>query len=315
MPEERICPVCGRANALAVRACDSCGAAFRGAALLLRDRPGGAPPSATRRSWETEAQEETSATSTWSSLPPPQVIPVPPQIRAEAVRIAEQEAQQVAAKRRDEERIAVERALENVRLAAELKESAREAARVHSNEVIARRAASVTATCVACDKATDARFSFCLHCGADRAANANRTDGPPTMAQRIAAVQSATSQSGGGAQAELQVESLDGVMGEQAAANTALAQAAKTEGEVGVAGWVPFFSSFFVPGVGQFLNGQAAKGIVIALCLYVAAINFGFSAWGLPLLLIRLLTAFDAYRIAKRKRKGERIHNWEWDLT
>ncbi len=314
MPEERICPVCGRANALAVRACDSCGAAFRGAALLLRDRPGGAPPSATRRSWEADTQEEAAAASTWSSLPPPQVIPIPPQIKAEAERVAEQEAQQVAAKRRDEERIAVERALENVRLAAELKESARDAARVHSNEVIARRAASVTATCVACDKATDARFSFCLHCGADRTETSTRSGASPTMAERVAAVQSATNQ-GGGAQAELQVEALDGVMGEQAAANTALAQAAKTEGEVGVAGWAPFFASFFVPGVGQFLNGQAAKGIVIALCLYVAAINFGFSAWGLPLLLIRLLTAFDAYRIAKRKRKGERIHNWEWDLT
>jgi len=133
------------------------------------------------------------------------------------------------------------------------------------------------------------------------------------MAQRVAAVQAATSSHG--VQPLLQADLLPGAVGEQVAVKTAVAQAAKTEGEVGVAGWVPFFSSFFVPGVGQFLNGQAAKGIVIALCLYVAALNFGFSAWGVPLLLIRLLTALDAYRIAKRKRKGEPIHNWEWDLT
>jgi TM2 domain-containing membrane protein YozV len=73
--------------------------------------------------------------------------------------------------------------------------------------------------------------------------------------------------------------------------------------------------SFFVPGVGQIMNGQVEKGILLLLGLYVAAFLFGLPAFGLLMLLARIVISIDSYRIAQRKRKGQFVRSGEWDIS
>lgn len=71
--------------------------------------------------------------------------------------------------------------------------------------------------------------------------------------------------------------------------------------------------SFLLPGLGQLLNRQVAKGVLTMVGSFViqAVLPFG------PLVttVIRVLCAVDAYRIGERRRRGETVGETEWDLA
>ena len=72
--------------------------------------------------------------------------------------------------------------------------------------------------------------------------------------------------------------------------------------------------SFVVPGIGQILCGQVVKGIVLLIAAYVS-VAYPRLLFGLPgflLLVGKVLVAIDAYNIARRRRAGRRVGDWEW---
>ena len=72
--------------------------------------------------------------------------------------------------------------------------------------------------------------------------------------------------------------------------------------------------SFFFPGVGQILAKQVAKGILLIVLAYIAVRYFRLSAFGLLMIVGRVLAAVDAYHVARRVRAGRRVEEWEWGL-
>lgn len=73
-------------------------------------------------------------------------------------------------------------------------------------------------------------------------------------------------------------------------------------------------SSALVPGLGQFMNGQSIKALLLLLGFMVATFIFSQSPVGLLVMVGRILAAVDAYRIATRRRAGKNIRDGEWDL-
>lgn len=62
-------------------------------------------------------------------------------------------------------------------------------------------------------------------------------------------------------------------------------------------------ASLIVPGVGQLLAGQNAKGLVL---LGVAFITCGMGG------LLNIVAAADAYLIAQRRKRGEVVQDWQF---
>lgn len=304
MPEERICPVCGRANALANVQCSNCGRSVSsgGAVLLLHEEEQTVSDVATRL-----------RTST---------IPVPPQIRAEwereeiarrdrelkeTARRAKVEAAVAAAKAESERRHAIAEAFEQEeaeqqRLAAERAES------------LAQRGA-VIVRCGNCGARADAvsdgvRFSFCAVCGADLPRNG--------VVTATSLDQTVTTPAPGE-----KARSYREQMNERRARNSATATAT-TSGRSSrrTAGGMrtktvpagPAAFSFFLPGGGQMVNGQVGKGIFILLAYLFAMSALSLGAWGILMIVARILVALDAYRIAERRNRGESVREWEWDI-
>ncbi len=59
--------------------------------------------------------------------------------------------------------------------------------------------------------------------------------------------------------------------------------------------------SFFIPGIGQFMNGQMQKGAIFLLI----AIILGLLSGGIIYLLMMIFCAFDAYKCAIMINNGE----------
>jgi hypothetical protein len=206
-------------------------------------------------------------------------IPLPPQIKLEQQRF------------------------EAARAASEKAETLRRAMvkRDEDRRRTAKAAVSVAVNCMKCgtrvNETPSRAFSFCTVCGADlparvsAAAPTSRTMPPaPTQQQAFTSMSST------------------------AVMNTAVSGTTAQRGarvEPGVAAML----SFFVPGVGQIMNGQMEKGVLLLLGLYVAAFLFGLPAFGLPMLLARIVISIDSYRIAQRKRKGQMVRSGEWDIS
>lgn len=62
-------------------------------------------------------------------------------------------------------------------------------------------------------------------------------------------------------------------------------------------------ASLIIPGLGQLLAGQGAKGVVL---LIVGMLSCGMGG------LLNLVAAVDAYLIAQRKRRGESVQDWQF---
>jgi hypothetical protein len=144
-------------------------------------------------------------------------------------------------------------------------------------------AAEVLTTCPRCGGETDA-FSFCSHCGVDLPNGARR--GANTGWQRAGRVAGAAVRSA-----------------------SPPASTAGTNDPAACA-----LLSFFFPGLGQILNKQVAKGVFLILVAYVAVAYLGWSAFGMPMLIGRIVVAVDAHRIARRRRAGRPVEEWEWGL-
>jgi len=70
--------------------------------------------------------------------------------------------------------------------------------------------------------------------------------------------------------------------------------------------------SFLLPGLGQLLNRQVAKGVLTMVGSFVIqALPIGL----VVTTVIRVLCAVDAYRIGERRRRGEAVGDTEWDLA
>ena len=72
--------------------------------------------------------------------------------------------------------------------------------------------------------------------------------------------------------------------------------------------------SFLVPGIGQILCGQVVKGIVLLIAAYVS-VAYPRLLFGMPGFLLfvgKVFVAIDAYNIARRRRAGRRVGDWEW---
>jgi TM2 domain-containing membrane protein YozV len=221
--------------------------------------------------------EEATVHAPWWQSSPGSVIPPPPQVKEEAARA------EIA--RREAERIAEEQ----TRYEERLRRQAEEAKARSAPQPAARTAGTgkTLANCWRCGSTmgeAGATFSFCLRCGADA-----RED-PRVMAQEQAQQR----------QQEAVRVRVHGVQQQQP-------QRCTTS---------PFFAallSFFFPGVGQMMNGQRGKGILLLLAWFV----FSFIVPGIPGFLGivgRVLAAMDAYRIADRRRSGKHVREEEWDL-
>jgi TM2 domain-containing membrane protein YozV len=208
-------------------------------------------------------------------------IPLPPQIKLEQQRF---EAARAASEKAETLRRAMAKRDEDRRRTAKI-------------------AAATAVDCVRCgtrvNEVPGQAFSFCMECGADlpsrvsAAAPTSRTMPPaPTQQQAFTSLSSSA------------------VMNANISGSGTTAQRGGRV-EPGVAAML----SFFVPGVGQIMNGQVEKGILLLLGLYVAAFLFGLPAFGLLMLLARIVITIDAYRIAQRKRKGQMVRTGEWDIS
>lgn len=72
--------------------------------------------------------------------------------------------------------------------------------------------------------------------------------------------------------------------------------------------WIMALLSFLIAGLGQIVLGQTAKGITILIVSFVFAIfTLGFSS-----LLTVPVSVIDAYLIAKKKREGKVVGEWEF---
>jgi TM2 domain-containing membrane protein YozV len=72
--------------------------------------------------------------------------------------------------------------------------------------------------------------------------------------------------------------------------------------------WGAALCSLIIAGLGQMLLGQVAKGVVILLIgIVVGALTAGVGA-----IIIWIVTAVDAYQIAKKLNSGVLVRKWEW---
>lgn len=301
MPEERICPLCGRANPLAMPRCINCGQRISSGSVLLAEK--------------TEA--ETGITGTaghepwWqSSEARPGGMPLPPQVREQSQReeIARAEAARREVKRRLEEE---EKQRQAAAIEAEVKRRLEAAQKRNSEDFkILWKKTPVCTQCGADLQREGQGLSFCHECGADSPAGTVLVP-PPVQGsftpprqprpQVNAAAPSASSVAATGSAKQAAQQ--------QQQVSVSQTSAARTASPTGAA-----MFSFFLPGVGQFLNKQSVKGALLLLSLFFIGPILDFGTFGLAGLILRIVAAIDAYRIAERRRQGKPVRDGEWDL-
>jgi hypothetical protein len=230
----------------------------------------------------TENPEESTVHAPWWQSSPGSLMPPPPQVKEEAARAeaARREAERVA----EEQRQYVERLRQR---AEEAQAKAQQAVRPH-----AAASGTTLANCWRCGAPmgeAGAVFSFCLRCGADSRESPRFTAAAPTAQEH---------QNKTNPQVRVRVHT-NQQAGGQHHRHTANPSAAA-------------LLSFFVPGVGQMMNGQRGKGILLLLAWVVFHFVVGVP-WFLQIV-AQVLAAMDAYRIAERRRAGKPVREEEWDL-
>jgi TM2 domain-containing membrane protein YozV len=311
MPEERICPACGRSNALANRTCENCGAAIAGALLLKQQ------DAARQAAYSSEFP--TVRDGSWKGVETDKrgAIPLPPQIQAEARR-REQEWE----RREAEQRAAVARRAETERRIAEERERRRQLAEAvaAAQEQSAQVAGSAVRVCRRCrtaaePRAAGAEFSFCLKCGADLS-DAAVVPAPLTNAAEPRSYREAMLERRARRRVREAVAGTS-VRAEQQTAGVHVAEqraGSASAGGVTVSPLSAAVWSFLLPGVGQMLNGQIAKGVVLLVALWVSLAAFGLQSFGVAMVIGRALVALDAFRIGDRRRRGLHVGAWDWSV-
>jgi TM2 domain-containing membrane protein YozV len=308
MPDEGRCPHCGSVTPLTMPRCVQCGQRLFGTLLREEETDGYTEP------W-------------WRSSPGG--IPLPPQLREEQAR-AEATAREMA-RFAEEQRIADEqaRAHEAERLARrELREHeervfwesqthavpAEKTVESKANKANKRvqtppvqAAGQVLGNCTNCGSSlgeAGMTFSFCVHCGADVSVTPETQQTRPTpQTSRIQHEQTT----------ESVAETIPETHSQRMVRTMTVTRSTETQSTT-ASPVAASFMSFLLPGIGQMMNGQGAKGVLLLLALFVTMGIFGLTAFGLPLLIGRILAAIDAYRIADRRRANEPVRDGEWDL-
>lgn len=281
MPEERNCPICGRANPVAMPRCINCGQRMAGPPASATSTNGGSSSSVL-------LQEQNPPTTTgldpwWRASTGS--IPLPPQAKEQALR--EEMARREKEKRETERRASI----------------AATVAGQHAKQTAqAPQQVQVSVACPRCGADTRIErggFSFCFECGADMPMAGGVAQQPRGS---MAAPRAGTTASQQQATGRTHVTSAH------------LTSAARPEARSSLSPGATAFFSFFVPGLGQMFNGQAAKGAMLLLAMFVAFTILDFGSFGVPGIVLRAVAALDAYRIAERRRSGQAVRDGEWDL-
>ena len=183
-------------------------------------------------------------------------------------------------------------------------------------------------TCGSVIAPESAGFSFCTHCGADlpKAGLSLQSDPvaenkPPVRFTQSTAAEE-WSQSGntvnGVRDPRATVRKIAQVHAGvgQAQLQQTLSTMTSVQGETReVNSTVHAILSFLFPGVGQLLNGQVGKGMLLILAAFVAVTLMHLPAFGLELQIARVLIALDAYRIGEKRRNGHKVGEGDWDIA
>lgn len=304
MPDVRLCRHCGTANEAEAVRCEVCGERFSGMALLHEKSE-----SVTTSWWEASASQEN------------RTVPVPPQIReeqAKAQRAAQElervtrEAEQMMAEvhadsfaqeqaqRRQEIRTRAESARRRVEERLKQLEDAEAGVQAATHRASGRatkvKTKAISQTCPTCGSELGeggVSFSFCVRCGSD------------------VPVRSVTEQDH-----KIEQEAYQTVQpqSQQTVYQHSVPQVEIHVHQATVSPTAAAFMSFLMPGIGQLMNGQGAKGVLLLLAMFVGIVIFGFPSMSLMVMIGRILSAIDAYRIAERRRAGKLVRDGEWDL-
>ena len=323
---ERFCPFCGRANRSDLPRCMNCGqrmvptppttqaAVTGGRSILLEETD--ETQTVASRTGNHEPWWRTPEGSPFGSIPPP------PQVREEMARFEARESAKEAAKRAEQAAKnaaaahARKKAAEAVLRAAE-KEQAAKAASQATNAAFAKNpitGASVShMECVRCGTVPPpgGGFSFCLSCGGDLTSTGSPIFNGTAKVNKAAKTTPTSVHSSA-------APSVAGVRKMHEAETKGMGGRVSLASAQGQAGYFPpgvaAVLSFFVPGIGQIINGQVAKGVVLLLASFFVSTVLGVATMGLLPIIGRVVAALDAYRVAERRRKGEVVRPDEWDL-
>jgi TM2 domain-containing membrane protein YozV len=291
MPDEGRCPHCGSATPTDMPRCIHCGQRLAG--LLLR------------------TEEYDAYSEPWWRVSSG-TVPLPPQVKAEMER--QETVAREAARFAEERRVAEEqaKAREEARTARKEQREREEedfwtrpvvvpmetqaAAAAESTTKVAGQTLGNCTNCGASLGEAGHTFSFCLRCGADVSAEARQKTKTVVDTVETEGVQPAA------VRQRITVETMSITRAVETERTT-------TPNPIGAA-----FLSFVLPGLGQLVNGQGAKGVLLLLALFVTMGLFGWPAFSLPVMVGRVLAAVDAYRIADRKRENKPVRDGEWDI-
>lgn len=328
---ERFCPVCGRANRSDLPRCMNCGQRMMpavpidgGRSVLLRHEDDEAQTVAAQRTGTHTPWWQTPDGSTFGSIPPP------PQVKEEMERFAAREEAKASVARAEEAAKEATLVHERKKAAAALARSAAAVARankgvptpiVHGAKYnTPAESAAAQLECVRCGTAppSGGGFSFCLSCGGDLTpgtvafkTGAVSTPGavrPITSTHSVSAPNNGTS--------GLRMQQADAKIG-KGGNSTGIVSITSVTTTTHTSSFPPAVAalmSFFVPGLGQIVNGQIGKGVVLLLASFFVTAILSIPTMGLFPLLGRIVAAMDAYRIAEKQRNGATVRPDEWDV-
>lgn len=181
--------------------------------------------------------------------------------------------------------------------------------------------------CPACHTpipAERAQFSFCTHCGADlpKAGLTLETKPggvPPVRKPPVVVTEEVLAHGVRDPRATVRKIAQVHAGTAQAQAQTVVKQGSSTQIEFEfrreINPTANAILSFIFPGLGQMLNGQVGKGVLLILAAFVATTLIGMNFWGIEILIARVLVAIDAYRIGEKRRNGQKVGDGDWDIA
>ena len=219
-------------------------------------------------------------------------IPTPPQVREEQERVEQKRLDDERKKAETRQRVEELRGQNAARDRERAQQRAAAAVAAAMQQRIAQKSVLECPRCATpFETPGGSGFSFCLRCGADVPVAGTSHKDAGNRYETVTTAQAVSHSA------------------------TATTTTEATEQREGLAPGVAAVLSFFAPGVGQILNGQFTKGILLLLATYVMLFVVGWQWMGIPAIAVRVIAALDGYRVAERRRRGERVPDGEWDLT
>lgn len=251
-------------------------------------------------------------------------IPLPPQLKADEEQ--QREAERAA------EAVAQAALLQHARRGAELPAPLVSAPPITQTVEPKPKKKAAPQKCPSCGEtitAQNASFSFCTHCGADLPKASLSLETEPIKDSRPpirVALPAEEQQSNGVRDTRATVRKIvqvhNGVgqlQAQQVAAGTTASTTSSAQVEIEfrreVNPTVHAILSFLFPGIGQLLNGQVGKGILLILAAFVAVTLLRLEAFGMVMLIARALIGLDAYRIGEKRRNGQKVGEGDWDIA